>query len=245
MVGGDAAADAIDRARSLPRLRVGLHLVLVDGRPVLPPERIPDLVDGDGRLRSGTIVHGARIFTSRRMRAQVAAEIAAQFDAFAATGLALDHVNAHHHFHLHPTIGAQAIAIGRRFGLAAVRLPREPVAVLDRVEPDVRHHRDAALVPWLAFLAHRLRARAITAPDQTFGLAWSGRMTEPRLAGVLRALPEGLTEIYLHPAISDRFAGAAPGYRYADELGALTSPSIADLVRASQARTGGYADLQP
>lgn len=244
MVRGDAAADAIARARSLPRLRVGLHLVLVDGRPVLPPERIPDLVDTDGRLRSDTVVHGARIFMRPRVRAQVAAEIAAQFEAFAATGLALDHLNAHHHFHLHPTVGAHAIAIGRRFGLTAVRLPREPVAILDRVEPDVRRHRDAVLLPWLALLAHRLRARAIAAPDQTFGLAWSGGMTEPRLAGVLRALPEGLTEIYLHPAISDRFAGAAPGYRYADELAALMSPSIADLVRASRARTGGYADLQ-
>jgi len=33
MVGGPAAADAVARARRLPDLRVGLHLVLVDGHP--------------------------------------------------------------------------------------------------------------------------------------------------------------------------------------------------------------------
>ena len=38
------------------------------------------------------------------LRAQLRAEIEAQFAAFEATGLALDHVNAHKHFHLHPTI---------------------------------------------------------------------------------------------------------------------------------------------
>ena len=39
MVTGDAADDAVARARRLPRLAVGLHLVLVDGKPCLPPER--------------------------------------------------------------------------------------------------------------------------------------------------------------------------------------------------------------
>ena len=51
MVAGDAAADAVARARAMPSLGVGLHLVLVEGRPVLPPESIPALVDQTGRFR--------------------------------------------------------------------------------------------------------------------------------------------------------------------------------------------------
>src|SRR5271170_3251034 len=50
MVTGEAAADAVARARRLPRLGVGLHLVLVDGTPVLPPEQIPELVGPDGKF---------------------------------------------------------------------------------------------------------------------------------------------------------------------------------------------------
>ncbi|HWI86985.1 MAG TPA: ChbG/HpnK family deacetylase, partial [Sphingomonas sp.] len=38
MVSGAAAADAVTRARRLPKLGVGLHVVLVDGRPILPPD---------------------------------------------------------------------------------------------------------------------------------------------------------------------------------------------------------------
>src|SRR6185312_16149728 len=41
MVAGEAAADAVVRARAMPKLGAGLHLVLVDGRPVLPPETVP------------------------------------------------------------------------------------------------------------------------------------------------------------------------------------------------------------
>jgi len=40
MVSAPAAADAVERARRMPSLRVGLHLVLVDGRPVLPASAV-------------------------------------------------------------------------------------------------------------------------------------------------------------------------------------------------------------
>ena len=85
MVTGPAAADAIARARRLPSLRVGLHLVLVDGDPALPPARVPDLVNASGRFRCDLAAVGCAIFLRPRVREQVAAEIAAQFEAFTAT----------------------------------------------------------------------------------------------------------------------------------------------------------------
>jgi predicted glycoside hydrolase/deacetylase ChbG (UPF0249 family) len=77
------------------------------------------------------------------VRRQLAAEIRAQFEAFAATGLRLDHVNAHKHFHLHPTILSLMLSIGREFGLRAVRLPAEP-----GMGPWLR--------PWLALMRRRM-----------------------------------------------------------------------------------------
>jgi predicted glycoside hydrolase/deacetylase ChbG (UPF0249 family) len=41
MVSGAAANDGVQRARTMPQLRVGLHLVLVDGKPVLPAGSVP------------------------------------------------------------------------------------------------------------------------------------------------------------------------------------------------------------
>jgi hypothetical protein len=48
---------------------------------------------------------GSGIFSGPTARRQLAREIRAQFSAFAATGLTLDHANAHKHMHLHPTVG--------------------------------------------------------------------------------------------------------------------------------------------
>jgi hopanoid biosynthesis associated protein HpnK len=243
MVGGAAVGDAVARARRLPSLRVGLHLVLVDGMPLLAPESIPDLLDAQARLRGDVTRAGVALFLRPRVRRQVGAEIEAQFRAYQATGLALDHVNAHHHFHIHPGVAAQVLDIGRRYGLRAVRVPWEAPRLLADIEPGKRYRRDWVTAPWTALLRRRVRRRGLTAPDRVFGLAWSGSMTEPRIAGILRRLPDGLTEIYAHPATATGFPGAAAGYRYADELAALTAPAIKELLRTLGARSGGFSDF--
>jgi hopanoid biosynthesis associated protein HpnK len=226
MVAGPAAQDAVARARRLPRLRVGLHIVLVEGSPMLPAERVSDLIDTQGCFRTDMARLGLDIAMRRSARRQVAAEIEAQFEAFRASGLTLDHVNAHKHFHLHPTIAGEIIAVGARYGLRGLRVPREPASVLSAVEPQAAHTNALLTAPWAALLARRARRAGLQTPDAVFGLAWSGAMTTSRLLGLLQHLPEGRSEIYMHPATADDFAGHAPGYRYAEELKALIAPEV-------------------
>jgi hopanoid biosynthesis associated protein HpnK len=245
MVGAPAAADAVNRAQRLPSLRVGLHLVLVDGSAVLQPQDLPDLVDAQGCFRINMVKTAIDIFLRPAVRRQVAAEIAAQFEAFERTGLRLDHVNAHKHFHLHPTLAAQIFEIGRRCGMRAIRVPFEPAHVLARVEPNTSRRWAMLAAPWTALLKAQARRHGVVVPDNVFGLAWSGAMVEARMVGLLRHLPDGITEIYAHPATSGVFEGAASDYRYADELAALTAPAVLAAARASGARLGGFADFAP
>jgi hopanoid biosynthesis associated protein HpnK len=244
MVAGAAAADAVARAGTMPRLRVGLHLVLVEGRPVLPADTVPDLVDATGHFRTDMARAGAAMFFRPKVRAQLKAEIQAQFAAFAATGLAFDHVNAHKHFHLHPTIAALMVETGKAYGVKGARVPLEPRAVLAQIEPHKRSGVVALTAPFARGLRRRFRQAGIAAPDSVFGLAWSGAMTEPRLKGLIEHLPEGLSEIYLHPATAT-YPGAAPGYQYAGELAALTDPGLPALLAARAIRTGGFGDFLP
>ena len=243
MVSGEAAADAVARAKRLPRLGVGLHIVLVDGRPILPPNRVPDLIDASGRFHANMAKAGVRFFFSPSVRRQLAAEIEAQFAAFAATGLPLDHVNAHRHFHLHPTIAGLILAIGRRYGLAAARAPVEPMDVLARIEPVRRGlaHRIAA--PWARATRRRFVEAGILVPDHVFGLAWSGAMTADRVQALLRHLPPGLSELYLHPATDDDYPGHAPGYNYRDELAALTDAGTRGELDRQAIALGRFADF--
>jgi len=245
MVGAPAAADAIARARRLPRLRVGLHVVLLEGRPVLPRERLPNLVDASGCFRRDMIRLAFDVFARRVVRRELAAEIEAQFKAYCASGLALDHVDAHKHFHLHPTITRALLAIGRRYGMRGLRVPHEPMATLIKVDASARRDYLPKLgrAPWAASLRARARRAGLMVPDAVFGVTWSGAMNEARLSGLLAHLPDGCSEIYLHPAASNDFVGHAPGYRYVDELAALTAPSVIAAARGLDIALGGYSDF--
>jgi hopanoid biosynthesis associated protein HpnK len=234
MVAAPAAADAVARARRLPNLRVGLHLVLADGAAMLPRGRIPALVDAQGRFGDNMAWDGVRFFFLPHVRRQLEAEVRAQFEAFAATGLPLDHVNAHKHFHLHPTVLSLILRIGREHGLRAVRLPAESGA-------------PAPLRPWLRLLARRLDRAGVAHNDAVVGIAHSGAMDEAVVLRALDQLPAGVTEIYLHPATESGavIAPSMPGYRHADELSALLSPRVRAAVERLGIPRGGFSDLFP
>jgi hopanoid biosynthesis associated protein HpnK len=246
MVGAPAAADAVARARRLPRLKVGLHLVLVDGRPVLPPAAVPALVRAGGAFDDDMLRAGVRFFFSIAARRQLAAEIRAQFAAFRATGLDLDHVNTHKHFHIHPTVAGLILAIGREFGVKAMRVPAEPMAPLRRAAAAEGTRVAAPLyAPWIALLRRRLRRAGLVVNDHLLGLAWSGHMTEARVLRLLEALPAGTTELYCHPAVAQTpaLARTMPDYRPAEELAALLSPRVRRAIESAGIALVSYGDL--
>jgi len=226
MVGAPDAADAVRRAKALgERLRVGLHLVVIEGRAVLAPCDIPDLVTAQGEFPSDQLRMGVDYALRPRVRRQLAREIRAQFEAFAATGLALDHANAHKHMHLHPVVGHLMVSIGREFGLRAVRVPAEPGRP--------RNLGDWALRHWTRVFRAQAHRAGMATNDWILGLRDSGRMTPARVQDLVDQLPEGVTEMYFHPAAAQDAAilRHMPGYRHQDEFAALMQTRVPESVR--------------
>lgn len=244
MVGAPAAADAVRRAKLLPKLRVGLHLVLVDGWSLLAHECIPALTDETGFMDARMLWKSVRLFALPHVRRQFEAEIRAQFAAYARTGLRLDHVNLHKHFHLHPTLLDMVVEIGREYGLAALRIPDEPHWFAALQPAGLNRVSNGLLKPWAALMKRRVRHAGLFHNDTIFGLSASGQMDEARMLGILARLPGGVSEIYLHPAIerSDASGPATQGYRHADELAALLSSRVRAAINSTCPRTGGFLD---
>ncbi len=240
MVGERAMAEGVAVARRNSGLAVGLHLTLTNGTPVLPPGRIPALVRPDGRFRDDMAGLGLALAVSGAARDQLRAEIAAQFDAFQATGLACDHLNAHKHFHLHPIIAGIAFGAARRAGVRAVRIPWEPPGLIRGIDPAAATQ-PRALAPFVGLLRRLAARHGLAAPDRVAGLAWSGQFRADRLAALLPRLPLGVTEIYLHPATALGFPGGAAGYDYPGELAALVDPRVRQAAAALP--RGGYAAM--
>ncbi len=235
MTGAPAAADAVRRARSLPGLGVGLHVVVVRGKATLPASEVSAIADCEGRLDSNLVRAGFRYFFSPTARHQLAAEIRAQFDAFATTGLTLDHVNAHNHMHLHPTVLSLILRIGREYGLRAMRLPNEPSGGIGAL----------FLRPWIQLTRQRLRRAGIRHNDVLLGLSATGSMDRETMIAALASLPDGISEIMTHPA-SGGWDGSEPeaaGYRFADELAALIDPAVQDAASRSGAARINFAGI--
>jgi hopanoid biosynthesis associated protein HpnK len=245
MVAGPAAQDAVRRAHQLPSLRVGLHVVLADGLATLDPELIPAIAGPDGRMSSEMFHKAVRMFAVPSARRQVEAEIRAQFAAFARTGLKLDHVNAHKHFHVHPTIFNALLQVGRDYGLPPMRVPDEPFRFATRTGGSLAGVTNRLIFPWIAYMKRRLRSARIFHNDHLFGITGSGAMNEARLLDILHRLPPGVSEIYLHPAIESGsvIAASMSQYRHSEELAALLSLRVREALRAIAVR-GGYQDVR-
>jgi chitin disaccharide deacetylase len=243
MVGAPAAKDAVERARRLPQLHVGLHLAVVDAHPSLSLREVSGLLGPEGRLPTNLPAAGMRFFFLPAVRRELAREVRAQFEAFHATGLALDHVNAHHHMHLHPTVAELIVRVGRDFGLKAVRVPAEPAEILARAGDPPRNRMGHRLVGWrAAALRARLRRAGLTCNDQLFGLAWTGSVTEERILRLIPHLPEGVSELFCHPA-SAIPVDTPSGFQPTEELRALTSPAVRRRIAEHGIRLVHFGDL--
>ena len=241
MVGAPKFGDAVDRARSLPGLGIGLHVTLLDGRPVLPPDQVPGLVGPDGRFFKSPARFGTALFFSTELRRQAVAEIRAQFERFGETGLPLDHVNGHKHFHIHPVVADAIATIAPAYGLPPVRLPVEPFRQSYAAKGDRLLQR---LASWLFyFLLTRLMRRrllkvGVAMNDQVFGINDSGAMVEGTILQYLDQIPDGVTEVYCHPA-TRRWTGVdnlPARYQATEEFAALISPVVRAKIEGMRLR---------
>jgi hopanoid biosynthesis associated protein HpnK len=220
MAGGAAADEALALVRGLPRLALGVHLTCVMGRAVLPPRLIPDLVDHDGRFPRSPTRQGLRLAASRASRVQLRDELRAQIERCLGAGCRPRHLDAHLDFHVHPAVFPVVAALAREYGVAAVRVPRDPLRpalAFDRRHA-ARKLTEAAIFALLCRRAVAVaRSYGVRVADRVYGHHQTGAVDEAYLLDVIARLPAGVSELYCHP-------GAADGQD--DELAALLSPRV-------------------
>ncbi len=243
MITGDAVDEAVALARETPTLAIGLHLVLVAGRPASPPSAIPHLVDRRGHLLGDPVRAGVRYFLSRRAQEELHRELVAQFERFTATGLPLSHVDSHLHFHMHPRVFDLLVPLAERYGARGLRLPRDDLWLSLRYDRD----RIGVKVLWALFFRGlcaramaRLRYRHLVVAQRVYGLMQSGRMEEAYVAEVLRRLRAPSAELYFHPTLGPERDpwGPNPG-----DLATLLSPRIRRIIEERGLRLATYATL--
>jgi hopanoid biosynthesis associated protein HpnK len=202
-----ATADAVRRARALPSLGVGVHLTLVDGTPILPPHRVPSLVEDDGRFRTSWKPFIVACLRGRVALEEVERELTAQIDRIRSEGVRLTHLDAHKHVHAFPPIFRIVARLAERSGIPVVRVPYErwlPVWGDGQQRRTARSQAllNAAMLPWATRDYRTATAHGLRAP-QFVGRTHTGVLSADSLEGLLRRLRPGVTELMVHPGYVD------------------------------------------
>jgi hopanoid biosynthesis associated protein HpnK len=247
VVAGDAAEDAVKRARRMPSLGVGLHLAIFGARAAASGKSV---VAPDGaNLGYSPFVAGSAIMVTPGGRRAARREVTAQFEAYRKTGLELGHLDGHWHCHQHPTVLAQALEIGVPMGLKALRVPYEPFGFSRRVagagKAGARLAHAVFGLPLTLTMRMQAAAAGVAVNDCFFGKTDDGFITEELLISLAGNLPRGVTELGLHPAKETWGGEHCPPahWRQADELAALTSPQVREAIERNGVSLIRWADL--
>jgi hypothetical protein len=151
--------------------------------------------------------------------------------------------------HLHPTVLRLMLRIGREYGLKAVRLPNEPPVRswrASRKRLGSRLTSRVFLYPWLGLMKRLLRRAGVRHNEFLFGMTDSGAMTLDLVLRILENLPEGITELYFHPATRrcaeiDR---TMPHYRHEEEYRTLTSGHLLEAMRSGGLRRIAFGGIR-
>jgi len=206
MARAGATDEAIELARATPSLGVGCHVVLVDGEPVLPPEKIPSLVDArTGHFPNSLTTFLLRFFTGRLRAEEIEAEVAAQISLLQQRGVRLTHIDTHKHGHIFSAVLRPVLRAARAAGIRAVRHPFEPEwAVRAAIgAPLARVVQIAALRPLAPRSQQIIAQEGFITTDGTIAVAGTGTLDAATLRSLLEQLPAGTWELVTHPGYND------------------------------------------
>ena len=232
MANGDAFDDAARLARENPALDIGCHLVLVGGRSLL-----------SGRPFPLTVSKLLGALARREIRPYD--ELKAQVRKIVDAGMRPSHLDTHKHTHLAPPVLDAVARLGEEFGIRWVRRPFDfPLSAAG--VPLLKRMTSRAL-GLLRRRFHRVLSRhGCQTTDHFAGFQITGRFRTAELVQLVDRLPEGSTELMVHPG------RCGPALRRARtrlkesrerELEALISPEVRAAVERHGIRLVNYREL--
>jgi predicted glycoside hydrolase/deacetylase ChbG (UPF0249 family) len=197
---GPALGHALEgiRSRGCEGVSFAVHLNLSEGRPLA--EGLTRLAGPDGNFLGKAATH--RLLAGAgglSLEAEIERETALQIGRLLDAGIAVSHLDGHQHVHVFPAALGTVAGTAKTFGISRMRIPDETVPP-DGGSPDGNLPEEARLFASLGREARRrLAAAGIASSDHFRGLALKGRLDLEGLLELVGTLPEGTTELMVHP----------------------------------------------
>jgi predicted glycoside hydrolase/deacetylase ChbG (UPF0249 family) len=233
--------NSVRLARATRTLGFGVHLNLVQGRPLL---RVPSLTDPATNEFYSLGVLALRAMAGRIDRRELEAETRAQIERVRGAGITVTHLDSHRHAHALPAIFPVVANVVRDAGIRSIRIPREPLRL---------NALDAAATARKLVLALALRAAgalplapSLVTTDHFRGISLQGGTRfARRLRRTLDALAPGSTELMVHPGHVDQALAAQDSYTSprAIELAELVSAGVRERLSRGDIELVSFAAL--
>jgi len=251
MAKGAAFAEAVQMAKTMPQLSVGCHVVLIDGEPILDPDKVPSLTEAR-RFRDGLKTFAARALAGRIRVGEVEAEASGQIRKLQAAGIHVSHVDTHKHTHLFPQILRPVLRAAKECGVRAVRNPFGPRLPLRSSQLLARPSlwTRFAEVRILRSFAGKFRAavdrEGFATTDGTLGIEVTGALDERLFRAIAKSIPAGTWEFVCHPGYNDadlQTAHTRLRESRETELRVLTLAGARELLEREGVQLISYRDL--
>ena len=245
MAGGKAFDNAVEVAKKNPALGVGLHFTLACGFPVLPPSEIPTLVNEDGIFFENYVVFLKKYLQGKVSIEEIKSELAAQLEKAQNAGLQLTHFDSHQHLHHIPGIIEICLNLAEGAKISAMRVSETKIfdGELDSIGKFIGR---VGLSSLAKFAAHKAHKKNFRTPEHFTGIVAGEAVDENFLSKLLENLPDGTTEIMLHPGTDNEILQKYCDWEhdFEGELNAVTSPKILKQLEEKNISAINFSDLR-
>jgi chitin disaccharide deacetylase len=245
LANGEAFLSGVETLKENPGLGVGVHLTLVNGHPLSPVAEIPSLINKDGDFMADYHQFFSHFLRGKIKLTEIYAEWAKQILYVKNQGIKITHLDSHQHLHIFPGINNIVVTLATEFDIHKVRLPAENIFFGETLPSISRSLARDMLTGISAMSKFNFHKKHLITPNHFYGMLWGGHLNENRLTTIIRQLPSGISEIMTHPgtnnqALEEKFSW---GYNWTEELTALTSVKLRDLVQQLNVQLINYQDL--
>ena len=230
---GAAVEEAAELARKNPDLGIGIHLTLVAEKPLLPADKVSTLLDDSGHFFADHMVFIKNFVQGKIDKGQLYAECEAQIARAMSLGLNITHLDSHQHLHTLPGITGMCVELMRKYNIQAMRYPGEAFTFTGHYPASLfRRAAKCGLTVCAGIARSKAKCYNIKMPDAFFGMLAGGHMEEKYFQAILASLPDGVSEIMVHPGADNAALGKAYDWQYhwEDELQSVTSPQTLQYI---------------
>ena len=199
LANGECREQAVNFLKARPEVSAGIHLNVVEGRPVSTSPVINAITGDDGNFLGLASLLRRWLWRPREVSRAVETEWRVQIELLLASKLNLTHADSHQHLHAFPPAYRCAVRLCHEYRIPSLRNPAESLFSRRRCAEALALRTSLQLARLLNNSQH------LYLNDYFLGFNQAGNYDINTIKADLGRMPEGLTELAIHPSVKDGY----------------------------------------